>query len=192
MKRIILLLIASFILVGCEKETYYCEKCSKYHYYYQHVNCGSYVDGYKAGYQDGYGVNGALNKLKQNLMYSQWYVYSQNGGAYSSITYIYDFDLIKSGYITIAYCKLNSDLKPVKCIDYKQYPYEIVTLLNSKTLLLNVYIDNTPVEYIVEFASNISENHMYLHFIHGNTDNTYDCRKLNNPSGESYFFDILY
>lgn len=194
MKRVsfYLLVLCSLFITACECESYYCPRCGKTHYYYQDTYC-NYLDGYKEGYADGYGVNAAFKNLVNNLSYAQWFVYNPNNISYSNITYIYDFDLIKPGYITVAYCKLNEYLKPVKCTDYKQYPYEIVTMLNDRTLLLNVFItDIDVVEYIVEFASNTSTRHMYLHFHDGSKETEFDCRKLDDPTSEMEFFNILY
>lgn len=198
MKRLIFacVVLSCLFTTSCENESYYCSVCKRYHYYYQYYTdcCGNgYHSGYCDGYADGYGVNADYKRLQNNLRYTQWYAYGQNDNYYNTTNYIYDFDLIRPGYLTVALCQINEYLRPVKCIEYKQYPYEFVTLINNKTLLIYVYVTDTDfVEYRVEFVSSTATKQMYLHFNDGSIHNKYDCRKLSNPSSEIDFLDILY
>jgi hypothetical protein len=157
-------------------------------------SCGyDYQNGYKDGYADGYKTNDAFKNLSSKIRYTQWCAYGQNGDYYKNSTYIYDFDLIREGYLTIVFCKVNDEFAPVKCMEYKQYPYEIISAINSTTLLIYVYISTTQIEkYKIKFVSTTSTKQMDLHFYTGNSESIYDCRKITNPASEIDFLDILY
>lgn len=197
MKRILLLLTVCFTLVGCDTKDYFCYHCGRYHHYneYCYYNCcdDEYHDGYWNGYTDGYGQNADFVKLVNGLTYSQWYVDIENDQFTGDTKYFYDFDNFRQGYMTITLCQFSDGLsKLCRCFEYNTYRYSIVTMVDNRTLIIRIYMDDVQKDIKIEFSAPAS-NGMTLYFHSpNNTYNVYQCKRYFNYISESELLNKMY